>query len=427
MNNCSLCASPKNSAEFYSLNKGQYICEDCFTPLFDNFLKIFNENTVKEDFPLSMSAADFKQKTAHLLLAPNENLALNPGRSFLEAVKDLAGEISEQKTRESFFPGKTRLFPTKLELTRQYNSILSKLLLRPDSKLPHFIIGFKKPSIDYFDVSIPDKLEWIFSMENNPHKAKMWINKASSAYGVTFFQIISAACTGISKLIDLRELAKNPNFLVSQWALEKSDMEENAVSKIRRLYLQAAAPIFCAYKYRFSVDDVIHHSLSLVELIKIPAVNRWHSAACGSGDFRQLMKIMALMLDRINEKEKSFSLTQKVSYYAQNDTDLLFLKAKLCSDLNDYDNALKAIEKAVELEPEEEVFKSGRYQIMENLPVNDPYRTPMCPDAGRIYACLTNEMQAEEKQIFEKHKDQCPICQKWHIIMQAAAEIENYI
>ena len=130
-----------------------------------------------------------------------------------------------------------------------------------------------------------------------------------------FLQVISAICTGISNLIDMRELAKNPSFIISNKALYKSAQEEGTLSKIRRLSLQTVAPVFCTNDYNFSPEDLLYHALSLVELMKIGAADQWRRIGCSNEDFREMLFVMSLILDRESELEKAYFIMDKIFHY----------------------------------------------------------------------------------------------------------------
>jgi tetratricopeptide (TPR) repeat protein len=421
---CAICHNSIKTGRLLSLNRIDYLCDKCFGIKIEEVARIIKEGTLDEDFPLSGSADNFIKDLTEEIPITDSARHLGPSRNLLDLVRDRIMEIREREARRTADPGMEDLFPTRMELAEKYNSSLKKLLIEPTSGLPYIYINRESPGMGFLEVSIPTKLEWVFSMEEDAQKARLWVNEKNANGGIAFLQTISAICTGIQNLIDLRELARNPNFIISEQALQKSDREEGAVSKLRRLSLQSLAPIVCALDYRFYPADVFQHALSLSELMKIPAADRWRKYACQNANFIELIIIYAAMLDRYGEFEKAGFLLEKIFMNNTQDERVCFLMAKINAKLGNTEIAIENIERAISKNPERAVFHESRYNILEGLPLPDPVVSVACPDITGIYELVSGNMPSEDETMFRMHLEMCPACKRWLKIMEQIREIE---
>ncbi|MCD4783861.1 MAG: hypothetical protein K8T10_08560 [Candidatus Eremiobacteraeota bacterium] len=415
---CKICRKSLESRSYYSLKRFEYLCPDCFKRKLDEFSQAMPGVIRDGDLPCGITIHEFIDDIKKDLQGSNAPRQVETGRSLLEIVRDRVWDLVEKSARERIAPGMEKLFPTRLEMAEKYNSLLKKLLTRPDTGLPYFIVSREMPGEDYLKVPMPGSLEWIFSMEKDSDKASFWVDRRHPTRGVKFFQIISASCTGITNLIDLRELADHPNFIVSERQLRQSGKEEGPISKFRRLSLQALAPIFCTDEFNFSPEDITFHARAVVELSKIPAADRWRKAASGDPNFREILYIMSLLLDRYDEFESTYYLLNKIFAYNRDDERMCFHRGRLRSRMKDFDLAIDNIEMAVKLDPQNQYFKSCRHRILEKLPVEDPIHSPGCPDMNRIFGLITGELDENEGNIFQRHIEYCPLCKKWYEIMK---------
>ena len=85
--------------------------------------------------------------------------------------------------------------------------------------------------------------------------------------------------------------------------------------------------------------------------------------------------------------------------------------------MGNFELALENMERALNSEPDNEIFRKARYMVMEKLPVEDPLTSPGCPDIDRIYRYLAGEMKGEDSETFRKHTEQCLQCSLWFELM----------
>lgn len=417
MQTCDRCGGSLDKEKFYALDANEPVCNACFNNIWDKLKALIGERTVEEDFPPEISKKSFIEDMDRQFPIENSYWSLSPGKNLLKTLRDRVLDLVEKKRRVESSDGDIFLFPTRMELSQKYNLLLKKLLTAPGTNLPFFRVDKESPGEDFLAVSIPEKLEWIFAPAQFDKSIKLWVNQRYSYTGMRFLQIISAVCTGISNLIDMRELAKNPSFIISNKALYNSAQEEGTLSKIRRLSLQTIAPIFCTYDYNFSPEDLLYHALSAVELMKIGAADQWRKIGCSNEYFREMLFVMSLMLDREKELEKAYFILDKIFHFDPEDRRFSFHKARIRSMMGDFDLALENMERALSLDPGNEMLKTARYMVMEKLPVSDPFNSPGCPDINGIYKYLTGEMPDGEMQIFRRHLENCPQCSMWFDLM----------
>ena len=423
---CTRCGSSLTTENFHALSGNEPVCGNCYENIWKKFAAILEKQPDIKFFSGEISKDRFIKNIEKQFVVKRSPSSLQPEKNLMKIVRDHALDLVERKNRQESVPDETTLFPTRLELAEKYNNLLKILLTDPLTGLPFFLVNREKPGDDFLQVSIPDKLKWIFSPLKNNQDIKLWVNNQHTNKGMNFLQIISAICTGISNLIDMRELAKNPSFIISKRALFESGLKEGTQSKIRRLALQTIAPVFCTTNYRFSPEDLFYHSLSMIILMKIVAADRWRKAACYNPTFRELLYVMALILDRKNELDKAYFLMEKIFHYNSDDIRLSFHKARLRSYMGEYDLALDNIERTLEFEPENEFYKLNRYHIMEKLPVKDPYKSMGCPDIQKIYEFLEGEIPISESIIFEKHLKSCKLCNQWFEVMKVIGDHSNH-
>ncbi len=407
--------------KFYALDINEPVCYTCFYNIWNKLEALIGEKAGEEDFPPEITKESFLEDMSKQFPIENSYWSLGPGKNLLKTLRDRVLDLVEKKRRNESLYADTSLFPTRMELAQQYNRLLKKLLTAPGTNLPFFRVDKESPGEDFLAVSIPERLEWIFAPAQFDKSIKLWVNQRYSFTGMRFLQIISAICTGISNLIDMRELAKNPSFIISNKALYNSSLEEGTLSKIRRLSLQTIAPIFCTYDYNFSPEDLLYHALSAVELMKIGAADQWRKIGCANEDFREMLFVMSLMLDREKELDKAYFIMDKIFHFAPEDTRLSFHRARIRSLTGDFELALENIERALKLDPENEVLKKARYMVMEKMPISDPFNPPGCPDINGIFKYLTREMPNGESEIFRRHIDGCPQCSLWLELMGVIA------
>jgi len=418
LQSCKICRKPIESKGYYSLKRFEYLCPDCFKKKIEEFSQAMFALVRDEDLPTGATVYEFVESIKKDLPQRETRRQVQSGRNLLEIVRDRVWDLVEKSARERIAPGMEYLFPTRLEMAEEYNTLLKRLLTNPDTGLLYFIVSRESPGEDYLKVPIPGSLEWIFSMEEDCDKASFWVDQKHPTRGVKFFQVISATCTGITNLIDLQELARNPNFIVSRRQLIQACKEEGPVSKFRRLSLQALAPIFCTDDFKFSPEDITFHAKAMIELSKIPAADRWRKAASLDPNFREVLYIMSMILDRYGEFESAYYLLNKIFIYNRDDKRMCFHRSRIRSWMKDFDLATDNIEMAVKLDPENQYFKSCRHRILEKLPVEDPTQSPGCPDTNRIYRLITGEMDEIEESFFRRHTKTCPHCNKWYEIMK---------
>lgn len=425
MNKCSSCSTTDENIKYYSLNHREYYCENCIQPLKDSLRGILEKHISPEDFPGDLNADDFSSSLIDDLLQPGDCPLVSPAKTLLEAAEDRIRDLSEEKSLNGIPPEERESFPTRMELAKRYNAGLEKLLVNPERGLPYIMVKKAPPGEDYIEVSVPSTLEWVFFMENDSSKAKMWVDKDFTGYGINFFRVVSAICTGITNLIDMRQLARNPNFIVSQKALEASDRAEGPSSKLRRFSLQTLAPIFCTYTYRFAPGDMALHALSMMELLAVPATRFWWNTACRYEEFRELVFNMSLMLDRAGETARAHNLLEKISQCSPEDENILFQQARLYSRIKDLKSALEAVEKVMKINPDRELYRRNRYRLMENIPLDDPYLQPACPDTERLFKLQEGDLGLGEKKIFLEHIKACDQCRKWRDVIREFSMIQS--
>lgn len=417
MQNCDRCDGSLDIDKFFALDGNAPVCKQCFNNIWDELKNLLKQGVADEYFSLEISRESFIEDIGKQFPVESSHWSLGPGKNLLKILRDRVHDLFEKKRRFESYGSDNSLFPTRLELSQKYNRLLKKLLTAPGTNLPWFRVDKESPGEDFLSVSIPERLEWIFAPARFDKSIKLWVNQRYSFTGMKFLQIISAVCTGISNLIDMRELAKNPSFIISNKALYESAQEEGTLSKIRRLSLQTVAPIFCTYDYDFSPEDLFYHALSTIELMKIGAADQWRKIGCSNEDFREILFVMSLMLDREKEPEKAYFILEKIFHFAPEDMRLSFHKARIRSLMEDFDLALENMERALNLNPENEFLRKSRYMVMEKLPVEDPFKVSDCPDINGIYNYITGEISDGEKETFIRHKDTCPICSLWFDVM----------
>ncbi|MCE1247610.1 MAG: hypothetical protein LWY06_13280 [Firmicutes bacterium] len=401
------------------------MCEKCFSGKIADLTDIILSNTTERDFPQWESPEDFVKALTEKIPVNDVLRHMGPVRNLSDLVRDMVSDMREQQARKTTGEGLEDLFPTSMELAEKYNRILKKLLVEPDTGLPFIYINRESPGSGFMEVSVPTKLEWVFSMQDDARKARLWVNEKNPNSGIAFLQTISAICTGIQNLLDLRELARNPNFIISEQALLRSDREEDSVSKLRRLSLQSLAPIVCALDYSFYPSDVFLHALSLVALMKIPAADRWRKYACQSQDFIELIVIYTMMLEKRGEFESAGYLLERIVLSNRQDERICFLMAKISSRLGKTDVAIEYIERALERNPERKIFHESRYNLMEDIPMPDPASAMECPDISGIIDIVSGEMSSEEETLFRLHTDMCHTCKRWLKIMEEIWRIQE--
>ena len=407
--------------KFFALDANEPVCYTCFYNIWNKLEVLIDERAGEVDFPQEISKESFLEDMGRQFPVENSYWSLGPGKNLLKTLRDRILDLVEKKRRNESSYADASLFPTRMELSQKYNRLLKKLLTAPGTNLPFFRVDKESPGEDFLAVSIPDRLEWIFAPAQFDKSIKLWVNQRYSYTGMRLLQIISAMCTGISNLIDMRELAKNPSFIISNKALYNSALEEGTLSKIRRLSMQTIAPIFCTYDYNFSPEDLLYHAFSAVELMKIGAADQWRKVGCSNEDFREMLFIMALMLDREKEPDKAYFILEKIFHHNPEDRRLSFHKARIRSLMGDFELALDNMERAFKMDPENEVMRAARYMVMEKMPISDPFNPPGCPDINGIYRYLTGEMPNGESKMFRNHINDCPQCSMWFELMEVIA------
>lgn len=421
MQTCDRCGGSLDIDKFYALDLNEPVCNTCFYNIWNKLETLIGERTGEEDFPPEISKESFLEDMSKQFPVENSYWSLGPGKNLLKTLRDRGLDLMEKKRRGESSSSDASLFPTRMELAQKYNRLLKKLLTAPGTNLPFFRVDKESPGEDFLGVSIPERLEWIFAPAQFDKSIKLWVNQRYSYTGMRFLQIISAICTGISNLIDMRELAKNPSFIISNKALYNSAQKEGTLSKIRRLAMQTIAPIFCTYDYNFSPEDLFYHALSAIELMKIGAADQWRKIGCSNPDFREMLFLMSLMLDREKEIDKAYFILEKIFHFDPEDGRFSFHKARIRSLMGDFDLALDNMERALSLDPENEVLRTARYMVMEKMPISDPFDPPGCPDINGIFKYLTGEMPNGESEIFRRHADGCRQCSMWFELMSVIA------
>lgn len=388
--------------------------------------KIINQikNNIEEDWLLEGESPEtLAMEIEDAIIREVKRESFDPDR-ILALLRDWVRDVMERTSLRKNFPEETDIFLTTGQIVSEYNKLLRKILIDPDTQKPYFLVNMEKPGEGFNGVTIPTPLRWIFSVEEMENPPKLWVNSEKPLKGVRFLEVISASCAGIENLLDIDKLEKNSNFIVPSFLKNRHEQGESMRSQLRRLAMKALAPIFTTYNFEFSIRDIQHQAMALVELSKIPSVNRWHWQGSAVEEYRQIVYLLALTLDRLGEPERSYILFEKLFQCQPKNEKVCFHRARIRSNLGSFDLSAENMERAISINPDRPYFQVCLSRIMEKMPIEDPFSNMGCPEITKMYDVVTEEVSQEEKRRFKYHLETCNSCSRWFGVMEGVKDLK---